>query len=67
MIPYVIRHHKSFFCAVTVISFELPVTGENFFRRKKGFPGPHSKIRCGISLAAIGKHERIIVVDEEFA
>ena len=38
------------------IHFDLPVTGENL-----------SKIRCGISLAAIGKHSLIIVVDEAFA
>ena len=35
------------------------------FSGEKIFPGPLSNIRCGISLAAIGKHYIIIVVNEE--
>ncbi len=57
-----------FYGAPTEINCFLPVTrGKPFSGEKKVFPGPLSKIRCGISLAAIGEHSLLIVVDEEFA
>ena len=51
---------KKFLSDSKEINSDLPVTqGKPFSGEKKVFPGPLSKIRCGINHTAIGKHFRL--------